>query len=253
MYPTSSRTSLLIMALTGSILLTGCETLKRTFDADYDAQQRRIEQEKHAAEQAEAEKAYWVAQAVKGSPEVLDTTSYKKLVVSTRVKTGSMDYSVTGQAIVEQAFVSRLLAKGYTIAEREDLDRAIKEMGLQQRSGLTTTEDVLKAGKMLNAEAIMIVDIVKYLPSQRQDSFRHADGSVGINYLFTANVGLVVKLIDIQKGTQVWSASYFKEHKSPYANDPQKALELSAGKVADAFPDKQNAGQTTPATGPQGK
>lgn len=225
---TATGTLLAIMCMASvAMIFTGCESMKRAMDPEYAARQEKAEQEG-------AEKAYWANEVVTGSPEKLDTSGYKKLVVTVAVKGDDVLDSRGSMAIVESAFVNRLLGKGYLIAERSDLDRVLEEMGLQQQSGLTSTGDAVKAGRMLNAEGILVIELLRFHAINQRDIY---DGG-GVAWKREANVGLSAKLVDIQKGAQVWTASYFKKHSGFVAVDPQKALEISAGKVAEAFPAK---------------
>lgn len=226
-----------------AVLVTGCslDEMKRVTDPAYAERER-------TRERVESEAAYWAEQVVKGSPDKLDTRNYERLVLSVRDLCSDRDRFGQGRSpVVEAAVASRLLDKGYTLVERSDLDRVVREMGLQRSSGLTDTADVVAAGKMLNAGAILMVDVVR---NSVQDQVQSAVGASGGNMTWTTrrhDVGLVAKVVDIRRGAQVWTASYFKVHPHPIGFDPQKSLTLSAEKLADAFPAFQAPGSVAPA------
>ena len=232
--PTSfaSRVLLFFVVFALGCFCQGCaETWRRMTDPVYAAQLEKSERE-------ESEMVYWNAQVISGSPARLDVSSYKKLVVAVKVKGNDVVDQESGVSIVESSFSNRLLSKNYIIAARADLDQMLKEMNLQHNSGLTSTDDMVKAGKMMNVEAIMIIDLVRYRQESSQESVPAAAGGTTYRTVKTTHVGLVARLIDIQKGSQVWTASYFKDHQGVCGENQQKALELSAGRVAEAFPAK---------------
>lgn len=85
---------------------------------------------------------------------------------------------------IEDRFMMALMNKGITVPSRSDLRAVMKEVGFQQ-SGMTDGSSV-RLGKILNAQAIMLIQTKKY--------YRTRGRYASIDF------ALMVKVIDIQTG-----------------------------------------------------
>ncbi len=87
-------------------------------------------------------------------------------------------------AVVADLFASEFLRQGFQMADRHQLQKVLKEQGLQQ-SGAFDEGSLAEAGRLLGVEAMV---------------FGSVSGE-GENYLLTA------KCISVEKGTLLWSLS----------------------------------------------
>lgn len=76
--------------------------------------------------------------------------------------------SVTGQVYGDAAkntvsdfFVMELMKKGYTVVERAEVQKILKEQEFQA-SAITSNEDAARAGRVLNVPAVLLISIPKY-------------------------------------------------------------------------------------------
>jgi hypothetical protein len=76
--------------------------------------------------------------------------------------------SVTGQVYGDAAkntvsdfFVMELMKKGYTVVERAEVQKVLKEQEFQA-SAITSNEDAARAGRVLNVPAVLLISIPKY-------------------------------------------------------------------------------------------
>jgi len=138
---------------------------------------------------------------VQGQPVNLDTHRYAKLVILVRnASTNAYDQNRQAGILssIDSAATEVLLSKGYAIAERTDLDKVVKEMKFQQGSGLTDS-DAVSAGKMLNAQALMVITL------NRLSSTSNTSGG-------QTTIDIAAKLVDIETASTVWQASYSDSH-----------------------------------------
>jgi hypothetical protein len=77
-----------------------------------------------------------------------------------------------------------LLKKGYTPVERQQIQSLLKEQKFET-SGVTSDEDVVKAGKILNVPTVMIINIPE----------------------FGENMSMTAKMLDTQDGSILWLGS----------------------------------------------
>jgi hypothetical protein len=92
--------------------------------------------------------------------------------------------SVRGDAVKDQIasfFEMELLKKGYTPVERSQVQKILKEQEFQA-SGITSNEDAVKAGHILNVSAVMLVNI----PVIKEE------------------INMTAKMIDVQDGSILW-------------------------------------------------
>lgn len=81
-------------------------------------------------------------------------------------------------------YAMEMLPKGYTLVERSQVKSILKEQEFQT-SGVTTEQDAVKAGKILNAQAAMIINV----PSNKDE------------------INMTAKMLDVQDGTILWIGS----------------------------------------------
>ncbi len=82
-------------------------------------------------------------------------------------------------------FVLELLKRGYAPVERQQVDAILKEQGFQNTTGITSTEGAVKAGKILNVPAVVLVSI----PDNEEE------------------VSMTAKLVDVEDGTILWQST----------------------------------------------
>lgn len=92
-----------------------------------------------------------------------------------------------GEAVKNQIsdfFVMELLQKGFAPVERSEVQAILKEQDFQM-SGTTSDEGVAKAGRILNAPVVMIINVPK----------------------FGDNITLTAKIVDVEDGSILWMGS----------------------------------------------
>lgn len=100
--------------------------------------------------------------------------------------------SVTGRVYGDAAkntisdfFVMELIKKGYTVVERAEVEKILKEQEFQA-SDITSNQDAARAGRILNVPAVMLVSIPKYGSEKMEMS---------------------AKLVEVETGTILWIGS----------------------------------------------
>jgi hypothetical protein len=82
-------------------------------------------------------------------------------------------------------FVLEFLKKGYAPVERQQVDALLKEQGFQNTTGITSTEGAVKAGRILNVPAVILVSV----PDNEEE------------------VSMTAKLVDVEDGTILWQGT----------------------------------------------
>ena len=90
--------------------------------------------------------------------------------------------------MIEDEFMKLLIAKGYTISSRSDVESIMKELKFQH-SGLTD-DNASEVGRMLNIPAVLIVSLTNCY--RRRDFIRLTLGT---------------RMIDVEKGDVIWLGS----------------------------------------------
>ncbi|MBP7796038.1 MAG: hypothetical protein KA059_04600 [Elusimicrobiales bacterium] len=118
-----------------------------------------------------------------------------------------------------------LLKHGADVIERQQIDSVIKELNLSQ-SGMINIENTRKIGQLLSIDAIILGTVTnlkpstKYLMQNNSNSFNSLNEIKGKNIYIqnfdptssttiletTAEVGLSVRMVDIETGSIMWSA-----------------------------------------------
>lgn len=153
---------------------------------------------------------------VQVSTAAVDVGRFQRLIVLPKVGRTGVLHEGTYFDLIDSTFSGSLLGKGYLVLERTDLDRVLQEIAMQSHSGLTQTERVIKAGKMLNADGLIIVSL------DRDDTGYETDLTVS------------AKFVDIECGRQLWVGSY--SGRRPGRSTETVAQVLQA--IAAAFPSK---------------
>jgi hypothetical protein len=82
-------------------------------------------------------------------------------------------------------FVLELLKRGYGPVERQQVDEILKEQGFQNTTGITSTEGAVKAGKILNVPAVLLINI----PDNEEE------------------VSLTAKMVSVEDGAILWQGT----------------------------------------------
>jgi hypothetical protein len=82
-------------------------------------------------------------------------------------------------------FVLELLKKGYAPVERQQVQELLKEQQFQTTTGITSTEGAVKAGRILNVPAIVLISI----PDNEEE------------------VSLTAKMVEVENGSILWQAT----------------------------------------------
>jgi hypothetical protein len=97
--------------------------------------------------------------------------------------TGAANEAVKNQ--IGDFFVLELLKKGYAPVERQRVQELLKEQQFQTTTGITSTEDAVKAGRILNVPAVVLVSI----PDNEEE------------------VSMTAKLVCVEDGSILWQAT----------------------------------------------
>ena len=97
--------------------------------------------------------------------------------------TGAANPAVKNQ--IGDYFVLELLKRGYGPVERQQVDELLKEQGFQNTTGITSTEGAVKAGKILNVPAVLLINI----PENDEE------------------VSLTAKMVSVEDGAILWQGT----------------------------------------------
>jgi hypothetical protein len=75
------------------------------------------------------------------------------------------------ERMIEQSFLRVLIASGYTLVSRGDLDAAMKEKGLDQ-ANMTDEKRNQEAGKLLHVSTLLIVTVDSFKTTAARDAER---------------------------------------------------------------------------------
>jgi len=115
---------------------------------------------------------------------------------------------IAGDAVADE-FIIQFMQKSIDIVERFKLDAVMKEFSLAS-SGMLDSETVKKIGKLVGADAILAGTVFQYLPNRRD--IIYVDDGTGSKrqeiFMVDAEIGLSVRLIDVETGVIVWAGNY---------------------------------------------
>jgi hypothetical protein len=110
----------------------------------------------------------------------------------------------TAKNQISSFFEMEMLGKGYTPVVRADAIKTLLKEQEFQTSGITSNEDAAKAGRILNVQAVLLVNI----PSNKEE------------------INMTAKMVDVQDGGILWVGSA--------SGSTGKTLATVAGAVAGA-------------------
>lgn len=110
------------------------------------------------------------------------------------------------QRLVEEHFTATLTEKNYDVLVRSDLEAVLKEQGLQAK--FINTDNASEAGRLLNASAVMLVDIPAGSP---EGSEREVGEGKDLVLYDTDTARLSVRLIDTNTHEVLWKGSHYVE------------------------------------------
>ncbi|MFL5344278.1 MAG: hypothetical protein ACJ8AT_05765 [Hyalangium sp.] len=183
-------------------------------------------------------------QLVQGKPvettvsPVFDARLYEKVAVVVTDHSGTITQKVILRP-VEDEFFHELLAKGYSIASRSDLDKVIKERSLQVMN--LVERDMPCVGRLLHAKAILIVS----LDDVSQGDIVHVFDSNGKETFATLKMTIGARMIDSESAQVLWTSSYSGEYFTGNMHPDEvsiTALALMARAVAAELPAPRPAG-----------
>jgi hypothetical protein len=132
------------------------------------------------------------------------------------------------QRQVEDAFMSAILAKGYTLAARSDVQRVLSEMKFE--SDGYTAEDVSRIGHMLNVRALLIASIDKDETNTERDGNR-------ISYYTSAAIS--ARLVSVLQAEVLWVATHSgRTYGEQTRNADSNIVPTVATAVANALPSR---------------
>lgn len=135
-----------------------------------------------------------------------------------------LNFSGPNGEVASEIFTITLLKHGADVVERKQLDSVIKELNLS-RSDLLDSKTRKKIGKLLSVDALFTGTVLNYKPNTRyimqnsKNSFQPVTEIKGKNVYTqvldplndtkiletTAEIGLSVRMIDIETGSIMWS------------------------------------------------
>ncbi|MCK5534833.1 hypothetical protein KAI68_06915 [bacterium] len=115
-----------------------------------------------------------------------------------------------GSAVADE-FVRQLMTKGMDVVERQRLNAVLREHNLMQRGMVDLNEETRrKIKKVLGIDVLITGTVIKCLPD-RKDVIYFKDEDEEIKskiFLIDAELGISVRMIDVDTGLIVWSGSY---------------------------------------------
>lgn len=110
--------------------------------------------------------------------------------------------------LIEDAFMRQILANGYALAARSDIEKVIREQRLQA-SGVTE-ETIARVGRVLNVPAIILVSI-NSLTSERTRPPSIYDPKM---QYYQLGVTMSARLIAAERAEVLWLSSYGEDWKA---------------------------------------
>lgn len=173
-----------------------------------------------------------VAQPVK-KPQASSAAEFKPaelaklaVIVTASGKLGVQN-PTDSQRLVEDTFLECLLAKGYILAARSDVDSVVREKKFQE-SGLT--EELAKSvGKVLNVPAVLLVRVTELSTNQQNQTSRAVIGA---------------RLVSVETGAILWTGNHTDI--GPTSRGVGAVAVTSSAALAEAFPGKPRTVTTDP-------
>lgn len=135
------------------------------------------------------------------SPKNFDATPYGRVaILEADGRKRLVEENVRRQ--IEDEFIAGLLAQGYDVVAKSDVDKVIAEQHFQN-SGVTSDGDASKLGKLLNVAAIFVVGVTDYRSSPTEPPIHERLLKSKRKY-FEANAGVNARMIGVEKGQMLW-------------------------------------------------
>jgi hypothetical protein len=137
---------------------------------------------------------------------------------------------------IDDEFTYALIQKGYALASRSDIESVLPEIRLQQSS--VTEQGAARIGRMLNASAVLVVNVTSSTVLARQVEYRRSKSkAMYYETEFSALGSISVRLIGVERadfcGLQTTSV------KAPQQRE--EILSYIATEVARAFPTRPSS------------
>jgi hypothetical protein len=141
---------------------------------------------------------------------------------------------------VEDKFIAELLAKGFTIAARSDVETLLEELRFQ--SSNLTQSDAARLGQMLNVPAVLLVTITSLDDSRER--VRYKDG--GSDVIYYGHGSISARLVGVESSEVLWLASYSGQFRISDSSDEEQVLPVVAQIVANSFPPRYSTVVSSP-------
>jgi hypothetical protein len=145
------------------------------------------------------------------------------------------------QRQVEDAFMSAVIAKGYTLAARSDVERVLSELKFESEGA--TAENVSRLGQMLNVSALLIASIDTDGTFTEQNDGRTS---------YYTSMAVSARLVSVRQAEVLWVASHSgRTFGNQTRNGDSNIVSSVATAVAVAFPSRMavTTGGGAPARG----
>jgi hypothetical protein len=148
----------------------------------------------------------------------------------------------------EDVFAAKLMAKGYRIAARRDAEAVEKELVI------LTDDEVVEIGRVLRADAVMIVSITDFGQSSeirsgevtyRDVRTRERTTRWETRTVHSAFAAITARLIDLNREI-LWSGSHRDSCIMPDSEQVGSALRSVAKCLAESFPDRFGEKRASP-------
>lgn len=140
-----------------------------------------------------------------------DFSKIKRIAIADFIDNLSYLYqaeAVAGNAVADE-FVLQLMMMNFDVVERFRLQSVMKEQDLGA-SGRIDPATAKKIGKLVGADVILTGTVTQYTP-HRRDIMYVDDGYGGKRqemYLVDAEIGLSVRMFDVETGVIIWAGFY---------------------------------------------
>ncbi len=111
--------------------------------------------------------------------------------------------------VVADEFVHQLIKSGFDVVERSELDTLLREKKLAGTTNISVNS-AKSIGKILGVDTFITGTVTKFIPDNKERIyFKDEQGNIQEEtFLIEAEVGVTARMIDVNTGYIVWSASY---------------------------------------------
>lgn len=143
-----------------------------------------------------------------------------------------------GIRVIEDGMTEELLAKGYRLATRRDIERVFEELRLQRATNALTEQEVASLGRKLGVQALLIVNPWEWDVTRCITRHVHYLGTSEPKYFYAAKVGIAARLVALDAEI-LWSGSAAEEQDVDSQPTPKAFLRNAASSLGAAFPKAQ--------------